>query len=165
MTPRLIVVMGPSGCGKSHIGAQLAAALKSPFIEGDDFHPPENRGKMARGKPLIDTDRAAWLDGIESHLSQERAETVVLACSALTQYVQDRLRRVQGRKTHFILLDAPHGLLAERLEKRQGHFMPVSLLDSQLDALRAPTDATRIHAQQDPGAIVAQIIATLEQSD
>lgn len=157
------MVMGPSGCGKSRIGAALAKRLGAPLLEADDFHSAANRQKMASGTPLTDEDRAAWLDSIISELEQMKAPHTVLACSALTDYAQDRLSNVAKMATRFILLQAPKALLAQRMERRSGHFMPVSLLDSQLEALRAPQDAMIIDARETVETIITRICTGLNE--
>lgn len=163
MLPKLIVVMGPSGCGKSTVSGALAQAIGAPMLEGDDYHPHANRAKMASGIALNDTDRASWLDRICEALRAEASPCVVLACSALTPYVQSRLRRAEARDVRFVLLDTPRELLAERMKQRRDHFMPAALLDSQLDALETPQDAIVIDASASIEAIVARIRDRLNQ--
>ncbi len=135
----LYVVMGVAGAGKSTIGAALAQALGVPFVEGDDFHPPENRARMAAGIPLTDADRQGWLQALAQRITQaQRAGSgVVVSCSALKRAYRDILR-AGAPALRFIFLTGNRALLAERLAARQGHFMPVSLLDSQLATLEPP---------------------------
>ena len=134
VTPsRPVVVMGVSGTGKSTVGAALAEALGLPFVEGDDLHPSANRTKMAAGIPLTDADRAPWLDAIAAELHTP----VVVACSALKRAYRDRLREAAPDLALVYLHGTPE-LLAARMEGREGHFMPTSLLRSQLDTLEAP---------------------------
>ena len=154
--------MGPSGCGKSRVSAALAQAIGAPMLEGDDFHSEASRAKMAGGIALDDTDRTGWLDAIWQALADELAPRVVLACSALTPYVQSRLRDATERKVHFVLLDAPREVLEDRLVSRPDHFMPASLLDSQLEALDAPADALVVDAREPVETTVAQIVIALE---
>ncbi|WP_247717962.1 gluconokinase [Qipengyuania proteolytica] len=162
----LIVLMGPSACGKTTISGMLGEALSAPVIEGDDHHPPANKRKMAAGTPLTDEDRAAWIDSLAADSRARPDERLVLACSALTAYVQDRLRSESGRSVRFVLLDLPRDVLAQRLAARTDHFMPVSLLDSQLAALDPPADVLRVDATMAPSAIVEHIRAELnEQSE
>lgn len=161
MAKRLIVIMGPSGCGKSSTARALADALDIPLLEGDDFHPRSNIAKMAAGQPLSDEDRKAWLDRIEAEVTTSPKSTVVLACSALTPYVQERLRLIADWIPHFFLLDAPRDILEQRMGSRTDHFMPPSLLDSQIAALTAPHDAVRFDVDQDVTTIVAQMVAAL----
>ena len=118
----LIVVMGPSGAGKSRIGSALAKELSVPMLEGDDFHTDEAREKMASGVALEDSDRTVWIDRLVTQIEAETAEQVVLACSALTHYVQRRLRNQVNRHPVFVLLDAPREVLAERMQQREGAF-------------------------------------------
>ena len=135
--PILIVIMGVSGVGKSTVGAELARALGIAFLEGDSLHPKANIDKMSRGVPLDDKDRFPWLDAIGASMEDARRQGrgMVATCSALRQIYRDRLRaHVQG-KLQFVLLDASRQLVATRLESREGHYMPASLLDSQLKTL------------------------------
>jgi len=131
--PRSVVVMGVSGTGKSTIGRALAEALGIPFVEGDDLHPEVNRAKMAAGIPLTDDDRAPWLDAVAAELRRP----VVVACSALKRRYRDRLREA-APDLELVYLHGAAELLAARMEGREGHFMPTSLLWSQLDTLEEP---------------------------
>lgn len=155
--------MGPSGTGKSTVGRIVAEMAGTPFLEGDDYHPFRNRRKMADGRPLDDADRIAWLDSLVGEIARQPAPKLVLACSALTRYVQDRLRRESGRVVQFVLLDVNREELKSRLEAREDHFMPARLLDSQLAALDPPPDALRIDARAKPGAIARAILVHLGQ--
>lgn len=130
---RAWVVMGVSGCGKSEIATRLAQALHGRFIEGDRFHPPDNLAKMAAGVALADVDRWGWLHALRSEIVrvQEAGELPVLACSALKRAYRDVLRGGDGG-TCFIHLHGEPGLIAQRMAARSGHFMPPTLLDSQL---------------------------------
>jgi len=132
MTMR-IVVMGVSGCGKSTVGQMLAERLDAKFVDGDDLHPEENKAKMAAGIALNDEDRWGWLDKVGSVLAE--SENVVIACSALKVVYRDRIRAAaEGVK--FIHLAGERKILESRLNNRQNHFMPASLLDSQLSTLQ-----------------------------
>lgn len=133
---RHIVVMGPSGNGKSALGAVLAARLGLPFIEGDDCHPPANIAKMARGEPLTDADRAPFLDAVAAALASHPGGAVA-ACSALKRTYRDRLRAALPALT-FVLPQVPAEVLQARMASRPGHFMPPSLLASQLATLEPP---------------------------
>jgi beta-N-acetylhexosaminidase len=132
-----IVVMGVSGCGKSTLAALLAERLAVPFIEGDRLHPPANVAKMAAGVPLTDEDRAGWLDAVAGELAAAGAGGAVLACSALKRDYRDRLRRTVP-DLRWIHLQGPREVLAQRLAGRRGHYMPPTLLDSQLQTLQPP---------------------------
>lgn len=126
-----IVIAGVSGCGKTTVGTLLAERLGCEFADADDFHPPENIAKMRAGIPLDDADRAGWLDALGRFLAGR--ERVVLACSALKRRYRDRLRELGG-ELRFFVLEVERAVLAGRLEARE-HFMPASLLDSQLAIL------------------------------
>lgn len=133
--PPLIVVMGVSGSGKSVVGEELARRLRVPYGEGDDLHPAANVEKMAAGVPLADEDRWPWLDRCARWLAEHDGGGGVLACSALKRSYRERLLEGAPR-TRFAELDVPESVLRERLAGRTGHFMPASLLASQLEALQ-----------------------------
>lgn len=131
-----VVVMGVSGCGKSTVGRLLAQHLDMPFIEGDELHPPHNVALMAAGIPLTDEDREGWLEAVGAVLARSPAGAVA-SCSALRRRYRDRLRR-QVPGLCFVHLHGARTLLEQRLGQRQGHYMPASLLDSQLRTLEPP---------------------------
>lgn len=133
------VVMGVSASGKSTVGRLLAKARGATYLDGDDFHPPENVARMAAGQPLTDADRQGWLSALSERLAQARAtgEGVVLSCSALKRRYRDVLR--QGApELKLVYLHGRRELLAARIAARTDHYMPPSLLDSQLATLEAP---------------------------
>jgi len=132
--------MGVSGSGKSTLGALLAGKLDCPFLEGDHFHDARAVAKMSAGQPLDDDDRWPWLDRLGLAVGETLASRgrVVAACSALRRSYRERLRRAIGVPTRFVLLDAGHDELLRRLTLRSGHYMPASLLDSQLATLERP---------------------------
>ncbi len=132
-----MVVMGVSGCGKSALGQALAAALGCPFVEGDDLHPPANRAKMAAGVPLDDEDRRPFLDGVARAIAAPREGALVVACSALKRDYRQRI--LAAGEVVFLLPLADRETLLGRLRRRQGHFMPASLLESQLSTLELPS--------------------------
>ena len=159
----LYVIMGVSGAGKSLIGAQLARALDIAFVEGDDLHPPENVTRMAAGIALTDDDRRGWLMAIATRLrAAKRAGVgVVVSCSALKRSYRDVLRSAGDADVRFVYLAGGRALLAERLANRRGHFMPPSLLDSQLSILEAPSPDERVWVcdiREAPDAIVADLV-------
>lgn len=135
-----IVVMGVSGSGKSTVAAGLADALGRPFAEGDEFHPEANVAKMAAGTPLTDADRGPWLDLLVAWMDERAAEgrSSVVACSALRRAYRDRLARAVGR-VEFVHVDVSAEELRRRMGERE-HFMPVSLLSSQLATLEPVAD-------------------------
>lgn len=155
--------MGVSGSGKTTVGKALAEALDWSFIEGDQFHSRANVDKMAKGIPLNDEDRAAWLDSlrteIEKHLSKGRA--AVVACSALKHSYREKLR--VDEQVQFVFLNIPFDVANERLSKRKGHFMPASLLESQFETLQQPQgdDSIYVDAQNSPDQIVKEVVAQL----
>ncbi|GAA1166331.1 gluconokinase [Ornithinimicrobium humiphilum] len=133
--PVHLVVMGVSGCGKSTVAQALRQRLGWELAEGDDFHPQANIDKMASGRPLMDEDRWPWLRILAGWTSErdERGESTILSCSALRRSYRDLLRE-GGAGTFFVHLHGDKGILLERMEERE-HFMPPSLLESQLDTL------------------------------
>ena len=157
--PLQLVVMGVSGCGKSTIGAALAAAMGLNFIEGDTLHPPRNVALMAAGTPLTDADRAGWLGIIADRLAQAHSagQGLVVSCSALKRRYRDQLR-AHCPGLQLLHLRGGREQLMQRLQARSGHYMPASLLDSQLDTLELP--AADEHALCfDVGLPAAQITA------
>ena len=150
--------MGPAGCGKSSIAKALSTQTGWPMIEADDHHSEANVAKQAAGVPLTDADRAGWVDGLVEAVNGSDAETTLLACSALTPYVQGRLKTEINCAIHWCLLDVSRNTLATRLAARTEHFMPASLLDDQLNALSAPGQAHRIDGEQSIDAICADIL-------
>ncbi len=131
--------MGVSGSGKSTIGIALARALGVDYVEGDEHHPPENVRKMSAGIPLTDADRAGWLGSLalRIHAAKESGAGLVVSCSALKRSYRDILR-AEAPDLQFVFLRGDKELLVERLAGRRGHFMPASLLDSQLATLEEP---------------------------
>lgn len=166
--PPLVVVMGVSGSGKSTIGLALAHRLGCRFQEGDALHPAANRAKMARGIPLTDEDRAPWLKAIAHWLAARAAEGVcgVITCSALKRAYRDQLRAAVPDLA-FIFPDPAPAVLRQRVEGRTGHFMPASLLASQLDTLERPgadERALRLSGEDDVEAACRHIAAWLARA-
>ena len=159
----LYVILGVSGSGKSTIGAPLARALDIEFVEGDGLHPPENVKRMAAGIPLTDDDRRGWLIAIAARLreAQRAGVGLVVSCSALKRSYRDLLRSVGDEGLRFVYLAGSRALIAERLAQRRGHFMPASLLDSQLAILEQPSPDERAWVcdiSQTPDTIVADLV-------
>ena len=127
-----MVVMGVSGCGKSSVGEEIARLTSAQFVDGDDLHPEANKAKMGAGIPLDDNDRWPWLDRVGEVLAGPAG--AIVACSALKRVYRDRIRAA-APGTVFVHLDGSRELLWERISARQNHFMPASLLDSQLAIL------------------------------
>ncbi|GAB2463502.1 gluconokinase [Xylanimonas ulmi] len=128
-----IVVMGVSGSGKSTVAALLAQRLGVPFAEGDEFHSPASRAKMASAVPLTDQDRAPWLASLRDWAAAQPAGCVV-SCSALRRSYRDVLRAA-GPDVVFLQIDVPAETLRARMDAREGHYMPTALLISQLATL------------------------------
>jgi len=140
------LVTGPAGCGKSTVAKYLAASLNLPYIEGDEYHPKANVEKMSNGTPLTDADRWDWLTALrEESLRHINAGNsgVVLTCSALKRKYRDVIRVAPyfspNLHLHFIYLHAPEEVLLRRVSQRPNHFMPASMVHSQLDILEPPT--------------------------
>lgn len=132
--------MGVSGCGKSTLGAHLASRLACAFLEGDAFHDDAAVAKMRAGQALTDDDRWPWLDrlGLAIQKAVVSDGQVVAACSALRLRYRERLRATVGPSARFVLLDLGRDELERRMTQRPGHYMPTSLLDSQLATLERP---------------------------
>ena len=161
-----IIVMGVAGSGKSTLGAALARALNCPFLEGDDFHAPEAVARMRAGTPLTDDDRWPWLDRLGRAISAEvvRHGTAVAACSALRRAFRNRLQEVIAVRVSYVLMDADPEELLRRLTERKQHYMPPSLLASQLDTLERPQSdeaAITLDARRPTAALCGQIVAWL----
>ena len=161
---RLYVVMGVAGCGKTTIGEHLAAAIGGQFLDGDAFHPASNIEKMSRGDPLTDEDRWPWLEIFGGEIAA-REGVVVGGCSSLKRAYRDFITRAAGEPVLFIYLDGSRELIADRMGKREGHFMPTSLLDSQFATLEVPQDdecTIRVDIDATTNQIVADIVRQLK---
>jgi gluconokinase len=139
--PTAVVVMGVSGSGKTTVAHTLARRLGWEFAEGDEHHPPANVEKMRAGTPLTDADREPWLRGLAAWIAErERSgSSCVLTCSALRRSYRELLRQ-DNESVFFAHVDVPEAVLAERLAARTGHYMPPSLLGSQLATLEPLED-------------------------
>lgn len=151
--------MGVTGSGKTTVGRALADAIGGRFVDGDDLHPQKNIAKMRRGEPLNDVDREPWLDAVSRVLCDDNNPPVlIVACSALKKRYRARLRRCDYR---LVYLKGEAALIAERLLKRQEHFMPAALLASQFEALEEPEDAITVEITRPLYSIVGQIVGAL----
>ncbi len=154
----VIVVMGVTGAGKTTVGRLLAAQLGWVFFDADDFHPKANVEKMRVGQPLTDTDRAPWLAALRVLIADclRQGRNAVIACSALKAAYRVCLQ-VDVRQVVFVFLAGDPDLVRARLRVRRGHFMPASLLDSQIALLEEPADGVRVDLALPPEKIVAKV--------
>ncbi|GAA4216541.1 gluconokinase [Sphingomonas endophytica] len=166
--PLALVVMGVSGTGKSTLGALLAEHWQAPFLEGDTYHSAANVAKMEAGAPLTDEDRWPWLGRLGAALG-EAARTggvAVAACSALRHAYRARLEAAAGLPLRFAFLDTGRAEIARRMRARTGHYMPPTLLDSQLATLEPPgaaERALRLDAGHAPEALCRAVLAWVEK--
>ncbi|QAY74941.1 gluconokinase [Agromyces protaetiae] len=157
--------MGPSGSGKSVVGVALAARVGAEFVDGDDLHPEANVAKMSAGVPLDDLDRAPWLRTVGERLRDGGAAGaggIVIACSALRRRYRDAIREVCPDAV-FVELAVPADELHRRMSSRE-HFMPPSLLDSQiatLEPLEADEEGARVENAGDVDDVAARAAAAL----
>jgi gluconokinase len=158
----VVVVMGPSGSGKSVVGAALAHALGWPFLDADDLHPASNVAKMRAGEPLDEDDRRPWLQAVRRAIDQHLAagRSAVVACSALRASYREALGAADPR-VRFVLLSLAPERLAERLAERRGHFMPASLLPSQLAVFEGAADLLAVDASRPVAEVVTAVRDTL----
>lgn len=164
--PRVIVLMGVSGSGKSTTGKRLAVVLGWAFRDADEFHPAENIAKMASGRPLDDADRQPWLAAIAAWIDVARASGpgAVVSCSALKRSYREILI---GQRTDVALvhLKGSFSLIADRLSRRRGHFMPPALLRSQFETLEEPGPeeaALTVSMRMPPKRVVEKIVSGLQ---
>lgn len=163
---RAVIVMGVSGSGKSSVGRLLAERLDARFIDADDLHPAVNKEKMARGIPLVDADRLPWLAIVADAAAEVTAggRTVVIACSALRRRYRD-VFATRLPTAALVHLDGDLETIRSRISQRQHEFMPVSLLDSQFQALEPPgpeENCLRVNVRAPLESIVQQILDQLK---
>ena len=158
---RCFVIMGVSGCGKTSVGEAIAERLPVTFIDGDALHPQSNIDKMASGRPLDDDDRAPWLQQVGERL-RETGGVVAIGCSALKRSYRDIIRQTAGGPVMFLHLHAQKSVLEDRVNAREGHFMPPSLLESQFATLEmlGPDEDGKVI---DIDAPLPEVIAAVEQ--
>lgn len=161
----IVIVMGVSGSGKSYFAGKLAEATGWSFAEGDDYHSEANKAKMHAGTPLTDVDRAPWLAALHNILLgwRQLGCSGILTCSALKATYREQLTG-DIPEARFIWLDPPRAVLEERLTHRPGHFMPATLLDSQLATLEFPADALRLDGTQPIVQEIQTVLAWLNDS-
>ena len=155
MKYRHIVIMGVSGSGKSTVGEELSPMVGLPYLDGDDLHPQANIDKMAAGSPLNDADRWPWLESIGVWLSAQ-ADGALIGCSALKRSYRDLIRS-HCPSVVFLHVHGDYELLRDRMNDRAGHFMPVTLLQSQFDTLEAlgPDETGRVFDVSDSPTSIA----------
>ncbi len=155
----VVVVMGVTGAGKTTVGTALAAALGWKFLDADTLHPPANVAKMRAGVPLTDADRAPWLDAVRAAIARalDRRESVVVACSALTDRYRERLG-AGTRGIRLVHLDVPQHVAAARAAARPGHFAGAALVPSQFAVLEPPPpNALVVDGTAPPDSIIANV--------
>ncbi|PPK93476.1 gluconokinase [Kineococcus xinjiangensis] len=168
MSTVTVVVMGVSGSGKTTVAQGLAQHLGWVYAEGDDFHSEANVAKMASGQPLDDDDRRPWLRSIAEWIArqEEAGVNAVVTCSALRRGYRDLLR--QGNPSvRFCELEVPEQVIAARLAQRTGHYMPATLLRSQLDALQPLQEdepGFTVPVQGSPDEVLRHVIAHVERT-
>jgi gluconokinase len=163
--PHILVVMGVSGSGKTTVAALLSRKLGWRFRDADEFHPKANIAKMKSGVPLTDDDRWPWLRAIAAFIDRERARGsyAIVTCSALKRRYRDI---IVGKRqdVRLVYLKGDRALVAERLKKRHGHFMPAALLQSQFDALEEPSaveNPLTVSIDKAPEEVAKRIITKL----
>ncbi len=159
----VLVIMGVSGSGKSTIAGLLAQRLRWDREEGDHLHPTANVAKMASGIPLTDEDRWPWLDAVSAWISAHTAagRPGIITCSALKRIYRDRLR---GDGVLFVYLRGTKDLIGERITARTDHYMPPSLLESQVATLEPPgadENALTVDVGPSPDVMASGIIDRL----
>ncbi len=166
----IVILIGISGSGKTSVGTALSELTGWFFVDADDYHSPENVAKMSRGEPLDDSDRLPWLNVLREliRVRIDRSEDTILACSALKKSYRSllsaggaQLNSSGSSDVNFVYLQVSPEILAARLQHRSGHFMQLSMLDSQLETLEEPTadEATivRVQTETSPEALAIYI--------
>lgn len=158
------ILMGVAGCGKTTIGNAMAERFGWTYLDGDTLHPQSNIDKMTASDPLNDDDRAPWLNQIGQELAQHKG-TMIIGCSALKRIYRQWISTAAKTDVCFIHLHGSRELIETRMAARKGHFMPMSLLDSQFATLEMPENenAITIDISGDLDAILTQIERALFQ--
>jgi gluconokinase len=158
----MVLITGVAGSGKTTIGSRLAQRLGWPYVEGDDFHPADNRQRMARGLPLEESHRSPWLAALRARMDEVRATggNAVISCSALREAHREQLA---GGHDDLLLvhLAGDYETIHDRVVRRQGHWFDPALVSSQFEALELPRDALTIDVREAPDAIVERIVQAL----
>ena len=153
----IVIVMGPEGVGKTTVGTLLARELGWQFVDADDFHPPANIEKMARGIPLTDADRAPWLEALHNAIMQWDAErhNVVLACSALERSYRARL--AQNADVEFVYLKGSYELIAQRVRRAKAISRTKTCWPASSPFFEEPQDAITVDASRTPEEIAEEV--------
>jgi len=155
----VIFIMGVSGSGKTTIGEGLSARTGFEFYDADDFHTKEKVEKMRAGIPLTDDDRWPWLESIHAFVTEKiKTADVIVVCSALKQVYRDKLSAGIEKYCQWVFLNGDYDTIMGRMQKRAGHYMPPTLLQSQFDTLEVPVDAIRIDITREPSIIIDDIM-------
>ncbi len=165
METMVILIMGVAGSGKTTIGSRLAVELGWEFIDADDFHDTQHVEKMAAGIPLTETDRAPWLEELNTKLTTEYSSevNVIIACSALAQASRNEPLKVIK---HICIVDlqGDYELIESRIKNRAGHFFNEKLLMSQFEAYEKPKEGVTVSIQGSPEETIAEILAAIDPS-
>lgn len=164
MTPAVVLVMGVSGSGKTTVAQALATALGADMVEADDLHSIENVERMRHGIPLDDAAREPWLKVVHASIVSrvQAGRHVVVACSALKAAYRETL--LEGLPDALVVyLRVDRDVLEQRLRQRHGHFMPASLLDSQLADLEPPAAAIVVDDDAPPSVVIDEILGALDR--
>ena len=154
----IFYIIGVSGCGKTTVGKLLAKKMEIPFFDGDNFHPESNIEKMEAGIPLNDDDRHGWLLKLNALAKKNSEKGGVFGCSALKESYRRILDNDIEKNVVWVFLEGSFETIHKRMEKRKGHYMPPSLLQSQFDALETPKHALAISIKKTPQEIVNKIL-------
>ena len=157
----VIYIMGVAGSGKTTIGKLLSAKTGLPFFDADDFHPVANKAKMKAAQPLTDEDRQEWLAMLNKVAAEQSGlEGAIIACSSLKEKYRVILSSGIARP-NWVFLQGNYRLIRERMENRDGHFMPEQLLQSQFDSLEIPASAFTVDIENEPVVIINSIVQYL----
>lgn len=156
------ILMGVAGAGKTTVGKRVSTELGLSFYEGDDFHPKENVAKMSSGIPLTDEDRGPWIDALVAALNTRQGGDAIVACSALSKFVRERIRSGIKEPVEFIWLTGSPEVIEERLRKRGQHYMKAGMLASQFAALQMPSHAHQVSVEQPLDDVVKQVVEIIK---